>query len=148
MFKRVTMILLIIVTLSAITLTVFAISDNDKTVNTGIQLKISPSSSFVTLKDRVELKSVENSDRSKYKTDDNNRVKEIKLLTIISPKEAQKIAQKYIKEEGAVPGTPKLLKENGKKVYIVPVLDNQKNVGEIHLDAMNGKNLEGCGGAP
>ena len=148
MFKKVTMILLIIVTLSAITLTVFAISDNDKTVNTGIQLKISPSSSFVTLKDRVELKSVEHSDRSKYKTDDNNRVKEIKLLTIISPKEAQKIAQKYIKEEGAVPGTPKLLKENGKKVYIVPVLDNQKNVGEIHLDAMNGKNLEGCGGAP
>ncbi len=148
MFKRVTMILLIIVTLSAITLTVFAISDNDKTVNPGIQLKISPSSSFVTLKDRVELKSVERSDRSKYKTDDNNRVKEIKLLTIISPKEAQKIAQKYIKEEGAVPGTPKLLKENGKKVYIVPVLDNQKNVGEIHLDAMNGKNLEGCGGAP
>ena len=148
MFKRVTMILLIIVTLSAITLTVFAISDNDKTVNPGIQLKISPSSSFVTLTDRVELKSVEHSDRLEYKTDDNNRVKEINLLTIISPTEAQKIAEKYIKEEGAVPGTPKLLKENGKKVYIVPVLDNQKNVGEIHLDAMNGKNLEGCGGAP
>ena len=56
MFKRVTMILLIIVTLSAITLTVFAISDNDKIVNPGIQPKISPSSSFVTLTDRVELK--------------------------------------------------------------------------------------------
>ena len=149
MFKRVTMILLIIVTLSAITLTVFAISDNDKIVNPGIQPKISPSSSFVTLKDRVELKySVERSDRLEYKTTDNNRVKEINLLTIISPTEAQKIAEKYIKEEGAVPGTPKLLKENGKKVYIVPVIDNQKNVGEIHLDAMNGKNLEGCGGAP
>ena len=49
MFKRVTMIFLIIVTLSAITLTVFAISDNDKIVNPGIQPKISPSSSFVTL---------------------------------------------------------------------------------------------------
>ena len=148
MFKRAMLAFLIIVTLSAITLTVFAISVNDKNVNPEIQPTISPSSSVVTLKDRVELKyPVYSNVKVEYKTTDNNRVKH-NNLRIISPTEAQKIAEKYIKEEGVIPGTPKLLKENGKRVYIVPVMDNQKNVGEIHLDARNGKNLEGCGGAP
>jgi len=146
MFKRAMLAFLIIVTLSAITLTVFAISVNDKNVNPEIQPTISPSSSVVTLKDRVELKyPVYSNVKVEYKTKD--RVKH-NNLRIISPTEAQKIAEKYIKEEGVIPGTPKLLKENGKRVYIVPVMDNQKNVGEIHLDARNGKNLEGCGGAP
>jgi len=146
MFKRAMLAFLIIVNLSVITLTVFAISVNDKNVNPEIQPTISPSSSVVTLKDRVELKyPVYSNVKVEYKTKD--RVKH-NNLSIISPTEAQKIAEKYIKEEGVIPGTPKLLKENGKRVYIVPVMDNQKNVGEIHLDARNGKNLEGCGGAP
>jgi uncharacterized membrane protein YkoI len=66
----------------------------------------------------------------------------------ISASEAQKIAKTYIKVSGATAGTPKLVNQSGKLVYIVPVIDNGKNVGEIDIDAKTGKNLGGAGGAP
>lgn len=66
----------------------------------------------------------------------------------ISSAEAKKIAQKYIEEPGATAGTPKLSKIGGKYVYTVPVIENGKNVGEIDIDALTGKNVGGAGGAP
>ena len=55
---------------------------------------------------------------------------------------------KYIKQPGATAGTPELVKQDNKKVYIVPVIYQSRNVGEIDLDAYNGKNIGGAGGAP
>ncbi len=93
MFKRAMLAFLIIVTLSAVTLTVFAISVNDKNVNPEIQPTISPSSSVVTLKDRVELKyPVYSNVKVEYKTTD--RVKHNNLQYYISnrsPENSRKI---------------------------------------------------------
>jgi len=66
----------------------------------------------------------------------------------VSSSEAKKIAQSYIKQEGAVAGTPRLVKMNGKTVYLVPIEMNGKTVGEIYIDPITGKNLGGAGGAP
>ncbi len=66
----------------------------------------------------------------------------------VSSSEAKKIAQSYIKQEGAVAGTPRLVKMNGKTVYLVPIEMNGKAVGEIYIDPITGKNLGGAGGAP
>ena len=68
--------------------------------------------------------------------------------TNITSAEAQKIASKYIAVSGAIAGTPTLTKQDNKLVYIVPVIDNGKNVGEIDIDAQTGENLGGAGGAP
>jgi uncharacterized membrane protein YkoI len=68
--------------------------------------------------------------------------------TNISPAAAEKIALKYIEISGATADTPKLVKQDGNLVYIVPVINNGKNVGEIYIDANTGKNLGGAGGAP
>ncbi|HML05612.1 MAG TPA: PepSY domain-containing protein [Methanobacterium sp.] len=68
--------------------------------------------------------------------------------TAISATKAKEIAQKYIDQPGATAGTPELTKMDGKKVYIVPVIDNGQRVGEIDIDAQTGENLGGAGGAP
>jgi uncharacterized membrane protein YkoI len=68
--------------------------------------------------------------------------------TNITSAKAQKIASKYIAVSGAIAGTPTLTKQDNKLVYIVPVIDNGKNVGEIDIDAQTGENLGGAGGAP
>ena len=67
---------------------------------------------------------------------------------VLSVSTVKKLAKKFIKQRGASPGTPKLVKYDGRKVYIVPVIQNRKKVGEIDIDAKNGKNLGGAGGAP
>jgi hypothetical protein len=59
----------------------------------------------------------------------------------ISPAEAQNIADTYIQVSGAIAGTPKLVYQSNKLVYIVPVMENGTNVGEIDIDAQNGHNL-------
>ncbi len=64
----------------------------------------------------------------------------------ISSEEAKKIATKYIEVAGATPGTPKLVNQDNKMVYIVPVMVNGENVGEIDIDAETGANLGGAGG--
>ena len=66
----------------------------------------------------------------------------------ISTSEAKTIAQKYILQDGATAGTPKLITSNGKKIYLVPVMMNGKQVGEIYIDPQTGANLGGAGGAP
>ena len=87
------------------------------------------------------------------KTTSKNSTSNTKTLTgntptMISPSEAQKIANTYINSSGAAAGTPELINQSGKLVYIVPVIDNGANVGEIDIDAQNGQNLGGAGGAP
>ncbi|UTB32798.1 MAG: PepSY domain-containing protein [Methanobacterium sp. ERen5] len=64
----------------------------------------------------------------------------------ISSEEAKKIATKYIEVAGATTGTPKLVNQDNRMVYIVPVMVNGKNVGEIDIDAQTGANLGGAGG--
>ena len=66
----------------------------------------------------------------------------------ISSEEAKKIATKYIDEAGATAGTPQLVKQDNKYVYIVPVMENGQTVGEIDIDAETGANLGGAGGSP
>jgi len=73
-----------------------------------------------------------------------NKTKNIK--SIISPAEAQEIAGKFIKEPGATAGIPKWDESNGKMVYIVPVIINGTNVGEITINALTGENMGGAGG--
>lgn len=80
---------------------------------------------------------------SKFK---NNPIYPLSSVTIISPAEAQEIAAKYIEQAGATPGTPNLISQDGKKVYVVPVILNNTNVGEIDIDAQSGSNLGGAGG--
>jgi uncharacterized membrane protein YkoI len=65
----------------------------------------------------------------------------------ISPEEAKTIAKKYIKQSGASPGDP-MLKTEGNKVYIVPIIVNGNPAGEIIIDAQTGENKGGIGGAP
>lgn len=77
-------------------------------------------------------------------TTTNSSNKNIKNL--ISPAEAQEIAEKFIKEPGATAGIPKLDESNGKMVYIVPVVINGTNVGEITINALTGENMGGAGG--
>jgi uncharacterized membrane protein YkoI len=70
----------------------------------------------------------------------------IQKLSIISPSDAEKIAIQYIEQPGASTGKAELVNQDGKKVYIVPIIKNAKNVGEIDLDAHRGSNLGGAGG--
>lgn len=68
--------------------------------------------------------------------------------THVSTEDAKNIASKYIEEPGASPGSPKIVYIDGKPVYVVPVIKNGKQVGEIYIDVKTGKNLGGAGGAP
>ena len=66
----------------------------------------------------------------------------------ISSAQAMKIANSYIQVSNATAGTPSLVKQDNKLVYIVPVIDSGFNVGEIDIDAQTGANLGGAGGSP
>ncbi len=68
--------------------------------------------------------------------------------TQISPPEAKKNAQKYIEEPKASTGTPENVDIAGHNVYVVPVQQEGKTVGEIDIDPKTGKNVGGAGGAP
>ncbi len=70
------------------------------------------------------------------------------VQTKISSAEAMKIANSYIQVSTAKAGTPSLITQDNKLVYIVPVIDNGTNVGEIDIDAQTGANLGGAGGSP
>jgi hypothetical protein len=56
------------------------------------------------------------------------------------------IANSYIEEHGATAGTPQLVDMNGKKIYIVLVLMDGSNVGQIHINAITGENVGGAAG--
>jgi len=64
----------------------------------------------------------------------------------ISAEEARKTAAKYIEEPGATAGEPVLINTDGKSTYIVPVILNGNQVGEILIDAQTGENIGGAGG--
>jgi len=66
----------------------------------------------------------------------------------ISSNEAKSIAQNSIEQPGAKAGTPQLKTMDGEQVYVVPVMDNGKQAGEIWIDAQTGKVIGGAGGAP
>ncbi len=65
---------------------------------------------------------------------------------MLSPAEAQKMAEKYIKEPGATAGTPEWKEIDDEILYIVPVAMNGTNVGEITINAITGENMGGTGG--
>jgi uncharacterized membrane protein YkoI len=89
-----------------------------------------------------------NQNNTNVSTNNNtNTSTNISIQSKISSAEAMKIANKYIESPGATAGTPKLVKQDNKYVYIVPVIDNGANVGEIDIDATNGVNLGGAGGS-
>jgi uncharacterized membrane protein YkoI len=79
---------------------------------------------------------------------DNSSEKTSTNSTIISATKAKQMAEKYIEEPGATAGTPELVKSKDKQIYLVPVIHNGKQVGEIEIDAVTGENLGGSGGAP
>ena len=64
----------------------------------------------------------------------------------VTSSEAKIIAQRYIEEPGASAGEPVLKELNGKQIYIVPVMMNGDQVGEIYIDPQTGENLGGAGG--
>ncbi len=78
----------------------------------------------------------------------NNNTTDNTAEQLISTAEAQKIASNFIEEAGVTAGSPTLTKQNNQMVYIVPIIDNGQNVGEIIIDAETGKNLGGAGGSP
>lgn len=143
MYKRTLVVLLVIVALSSI-ITVFAFSNNS-TPNT----QYKDSSTVINPNYNTQGDSNRGNYNDVIGTTDHDKVTSgFKTHYIMSPIRAKKIALRYIDEPGAFPGTPALVKEDGKKIYIVPVVENKKKVGEIYLDAHNGKNLGGSGGAP
>ena len=100
-----------------------------------------------------------NSDNKNTNNNSNVTVEQQKLQTndntidntsekLISSAKAQKIAISFIEEAGATAGTPTLTKQDNKMVYIVPIIENGQNVGEITIDAETGANLGGAGGSP
>jgi len=139
------MILLVVVTLSTASIAVFAISDKNNNSNIiGTQQLTQENTPSTT-----------NMTSNKISTEISNNQQTMDHLTVfgvssvpLSPNKAQKLATKFIKQPGAVAGTPKLVKQDNKKVYIVPVIYKAKKVGEIYIDAHSGKNLGGAGGAP
>ncbi len=76
----------------------------------------------------------------------NNTTEDNITQTMITPTEAQEIAQKYIEEPGATTGTPHIIDVNGQKIYVVPVIMNNATVGQIEIDAFTGNNVGGAGG--
>jgi hypothetical protein len=64
----------------------------------------------------------------------------------VTSSEAKIIAQRYIEEPGASAGEPLLLEINGKQTYVVPVMMNGAQVGELYIDPQTGENIGGAGG--
>jgi uncharacterized membrane protein YkoI len=70
--------------------------------------------------------------------------------TVKSPDEIKQmiIQNNVIQDSTASAGTPVLTTLDGKKVYNVPILINNNQVGEVVVDAYTGEIIEGAGGAP
>jgi len=66
--------------------------------------------------------------------------------TNVTAEEAKNIAKKYIEQPGATAGDPTLVNTDGTPTYIVPVMLNGSQVGEIIIDAQTGKFIDGAGG--
>ena len=90
---------------------------------------------------KKELISAENANNTTFSSNKTTNIK-----NMISSAEAQEIAEKYIKEPGAIAGTPEWKEIDDELVYIVPVIMNGTNVGEITINAITGENMGGAGG--
>ncbi len=65
---------------------------------------------------------------------------------MINEEEAQIIASRYIKEDEATAGIPRLKEiDDNLIVYIVPIVINDVIVGEIQINSETGENLGGAG---
>ena len=60
---------------------------------------------------------------------------------VISSSQDMAIANSYIEEPGAAAGTPRLIENDGQKIYIVPVILNGATVGQIEIDARTGQHI-------
>ena len=134
MLKKAIISLVVLVSFFIVIIAAFAISNNNDTNNQNNQ-------GLITSNNTLNSTSVSVG----YKATKHHALVSV-YPKILTPQEAQKIAEKYIKAPEATAGIPKLVEEDGKKVYVVPVVDHKQNVGEIQIDAHNGKNLGGCGG--
>jgi len=150
MFKRTVMLIFVVLAVSAITIGAYAISVNkdssgnivpNQLIGLGTPLINTPTGNTNIKTNNIPLKVPK-----RYTTTKTNIVNHIPELNIISTVEAQEIESKYIEQTGATPGIPKLVTQEGKKVYMIPVIEKKKNVGEIDLDAHNGSNLGVAGG--
>ena len=168
MLKKGVMALIIVVAISTIIIGVFAISNNNNpsNIHSNLLAPLNTSSANSNLAPangnsnpnrgvntnnvlysdiKTNNKNIPESDSVKS-TSKLNTIHHLSGVTIISPTQAQKIAAKFIEQSGATPGTPDLVSKGGKKVYVVPVMLNNNNVGEIDLNAQDGSNLGGAGG--
>ena len=143
MFRRAVLLFIMFISLSGVLIVAFAISD----VNTNKQVISSP---YQPVSNQISGQANGNdlNQLSPLTVSASSNVKTKSKWHIISSLTAKLLAKKFIKQHGAGPGTPKLVKYNNKRVYIVPVIQNRIKVGEIDIDAKNGKNLGGAGGAP
>lgn len=143
MFGRALLMITVLIALSGVTIMAFSISDvnTSKQVNQPQYQPVSNPVSGQVSNNNFNIVSAHSSPVSTVK-------KHGTTSHILSVSTVKQLAKKFIKQPGASPGTPKLVKYNGKKVYIVPVIQNRIKVGEIDIDAKNGRNLGGAGGAP
>lgn len=143
MFGRAVLLFTIFIALSGVLIVAFAISDvnTSKQVNQPLYQPVSNPISGQTSGNNLNQP-------SKHTVSVSSNKKTKSTVHILSSLTAKLLAKKFIKQPGAIPGTPKLVKYNNKRVYIVPVIQNRIKVGEIDIDAKNGKNLGGAGGAP
>ena len=135
MFRRAIMVIIVLVALSGVMIAAFGFSDNNTSKTTNQQ----------SVSNSTNLNTVSNSTTNNIMVTKKNKNGVDNLLT---PLEAKLISEKYILQSGVSAGNPELVTEDGKKVYVVPVLENKTTVGEIDIDAHTGKNLGGAGGAP
>jgi uncharacterized membrane protein YkoI len=66
--------------------------------------------------------------------------------TNVSAADAKKIAKKYIQQPDATAGEPTLINTDGKSTYMVPVMLNGNQIGEVIVDAQTGEFVDGAGG--
>jgi uncharacterized membrane protein YkoI len=150
MLKKTVMAIFVIVAISAIVVGVYAVSFNKDSsgnmVPNQLTSLISPLMNTPTGNNNIKTNHIPLKNSEKKTMTKTNMVNHLSEPSVISTLDAKEIASKYIEQTGATPGAPKLVTQDGKKVYIVPVVEKTKNVGEIDLDAHNGSNIGGAGG--
>ena len=93
-------------------------------------------------------KSNSNSEANKTSSDNIQTQLTPETSKLISASRAKSIAQGYINQPGARAATPTLSTVDGGKVYVVPVIYDSKQVGEIWINAQTGAIVGGSGGNP
>ena len=130
--KSIIGITVIIVVIAAGAL-VFANSQNHTNPTNSIQTQQNISTNNPTNNSTSHKKDLKNT-----KVQTNNSKSQIK----ISAAEAKKIAQEADKMPGEIAGTPKLTKEDGTYIYVVPILKDGKKVACIGVDPNTGDTSE------